>query len=267
MTEALILTQAEEALADLGLAQASSLLGARVQDAVRKELTYGAFLLDLLEAERAARYERYIKTRMKVANFPFHKTLDDFDFSFQPTIDERQIRELAGLAFVERGETLVFLGPTGVGKSHLAVSLGIEAVKRKQTTYFISLQRLVADLRKAHHTGRFDRRLALYLKPKLLILDEVGYLPLDALDAANLFRLVQERYERGAAMIVTSNITFGEWGRFLGDPVLAAALLDRLLHHSLVINIRGESYRLKDKLKAGLTNPFKERPADGVGNS
>jgi DNA replication protein DnaC len=200
---------------------------------------------------------------MKLANFPFHKTLDDFDFSFQPMIDERQIRELAALAFVDRGETVVFLGPTGVGKSHLAVGLGIEAVKRKQAAYFISLQRLVADLRKAHLTGRFDRRLAVYLKPRLLILDEVGYLPLDPLDAANLFRLVQERYERGTAMIVTSNITFGEWGRFLGDPILAAALLDRLLHHSLVVNIRGDSYRLKDKLKAGLTNPFKERPGEG----
>ena len=267
MTEALVLAQAQEALSEMGLSRATDLLAARVQDAVRKELTYGAFLLDLLEAERAARYERYLKTRMKVANFPFQKTLDDFDFPFQPTIDKRQIRELAGLAFVQRGETLVFLGPTGVGKSHLAVALGIEAVKRRQATYFITLQKLVADLRKAHHTGRFDRRLAIYLKPRLLILDEVGYLPLDPLDAANLFRLVQERYERGVAMIVTSNITFGEWGRFLGDPVLAAALLDRLLHHSLVINIRGESYRLKDKLKAGFTNPFKERPADGVGNS
>lgn len=140
-------------------------------------MTYGAFLLDLLEAERAARYGRYLKTRMKGANFPFHKTLNDFDFSFQPTIDERQIHELAGLAFVERGEMVVFLGPTGVGKSHLAVALGIEAVKHKQSTYFISLQRLVADLRKAHHLGRFDRRLAIYLKPRLLILDEVGYLP------------------------------------------------------------------------------------------
>ena len=267
MIEALTLVQAEEALAEMGLKKAADILSARVQDAVRQELTYGAFLLDLLEAERAARYERYLKTRMKVANFPFHKTLDDFDFPFQPTIDERQIRELAGLAFLERGETLVLLGPTGVGKSHLAVALGIEAVKRKQATYFITLQKLVGNLRKAHITGRLDRRLAVYLKPKLLILDEVGYLPLDPLDAANLFRLVQERYERGGAMIVTSNITFGEWGKFLGDPVLAAALLDRLLHHSLIINIRGESYRLKDKLKAGLVNPFKERPSDGVGTS
>ncbi len=267
MTEALVLAQAQEALVEMGLTGAADLLAARVQDGVRKELTYGAFLLDLLEAERAARYERYLKTRMKVANFPFQKTLDDFDFPFQPTIDERQIRELAGLAFVGRGETLVFLGPTGVGKSHLAVALGIEAVKRRQATYFITLQKLVADLRKAHHTGRFNCRLAIYVKPRLLTLHEVGYLPLDPLDAANLFRLVQERYERGGAMIVTSNITFGEWGRFLGDPVLAAALLDRLLDHSLVINIRGESYRLEDKLKAGFTNAFKEKPADGVGNS
>lgn len=267
MTEALILAQTEEVLAELGLGQASALLTARVQEAVRKELTYGAFLLDLLEAEKAARYDRYISTRMKVANFPFHKTLDDFVFSFQPTIDERQIREFVGLAFVDRGETLVFLGPTGVGKTHLAVALGIEAVRRKQATYFISLQRLVADLQKAHHTDRLDRRLPIYLKPKLLIIDEVGYLTLDPLDAANLFRLVQERYQHGGAMIVTSHITFGEWGRLLGDPVLAAALLDRLLHHSLVVNIRGESYRLKDRLKNGLMNPFKDKSPDGVGNS
>lgn len=124
-----------------------ALLQARVQEAVRKDLTYGAFLSDLLEAELAARYERYLKTRMKkVADVPFHKTLDDFDFSFQPSIDERQIRDLAGLAFVARGETVVFLGPPGVAP-------GIEAVKRRAATYLITLQRLIADLRKAHHSG------------------------------------------------------------------------------------------------------------------
>jgi DNA replication protein DnaC len=201
MTEALTLAQAEEALIELGLDRAAAVLPNLVQEAAGKDMTYGAFLLALMETERQARHERYVKTRMKVADFPFHKTLADFDFAFQPSIEERKVRELAGLAFVERGENVIFLGPPGVGKTHLAVALGIEAVQRKVATYFVTLQRLVADLRRAHQSARLDKRLSIYLKPRLLILDEVGYLPLEPLDTANLFRLVQERYERHGAMI------------------------------------------------------------------
>jgi|FaiFalFF_MnMetaG_3_1042247.scaffolds.fasta_scaffold09141_2 DNA replication protein DnaC len=252
MAEALLLARAEELLHELGLRRAAEVVVNHADAAAARQLTYLAFLVGLLEAEREARYERYLQARMKLANFPFRKTLADFDFRFQPSLDERQVRELATLAFVEEGTNVIFLGPPGVGKSHLAVALGIEAVRHRISTYFVTFHRLVDDLRRAHADRRLERRLRVYNKPRLLILDELGYLPLQPLDAANFFRLVCERYERGLPMIITSNVSYGEWDRLIGDPVLAAAMLDRLLHRSVTVNIRGPSYRLKDRLRSGV---------------
>jgi DNA replication protein DnaC len=254
MNEAMALDRAECTLRDLGLARMADLLPSYAEEAAKESLTYTDFIARLLDAEMEHRYQRYTTAFMKLARFPFQRTLGDFDFSFQPSIDERQVRELATLGFVDGATNLLLLGPPGVGKTHLAVALGIEAVKRRISTYFVTAQELISDLRKANMENRFERRLRLYTRPKLLILDEMTYLPIEPTDAAHIFRVVAERYEKGP-IIITSNVSYGNWGQLLGDPILASALLDRLLHHSVTINIRGQSYRLKDKLRAGVPLP------------
>jgi DNA replication protein DnaC len=245
------LERAREALEQLGLKEAAAVLDSRLDGASKRNPTYAGFLVDLLEAELRVRRDRYLKARTRLAHLPFHKTLDQFDFSFQPSIDERQVRELATLAFVHEAANLVLLGPPGVGKTHLSVALGIEAIQRGLGVYFVTAHQLVEDLRRAQQENRLERRMRVYLAPKLLIIDEVGYLRLDPASATLFFQLVSARYERGS-IVLTSNKTFGEWGEVFGDPVIATAILDRLLHHSHILNIRGESYRLKEKRRAGL---------------
>jgi DNA replication protein DnaC len=221
------------------------------EQAAERELDYKSFLTQALEAEWQGRYRRGIETRLRQSRFPWVKTLEQFDFDFQPSLDRRQVRELAGLSFVERAHNVVILGPPGVGKTHLAVALGVKAVEAGFTVLFLTLETLMTRLVKAKHENRLERALKQLTYPKVLIIDEVGYLPLSRDEASLFFRLVVRRYER-ASLIVTSNKSYLDWGEIFNDHVLATAILDRLLHHSTTLNIKGESYRLKEKRRAGL---------------
>lgn len=249
------LEQARAYMETLGLTQAAGVLDNRLDTAAHKQLSYPEVLADLLGIEVAARRERYLTTRTRLAHLPFHRTLEQFDFGFQPSIDERQVKELASLSFVAEAANLLLLGPPGVGKTHLAVALALKGIEQGYGAYFIRAYDLMEDLRRARAEHRLDRRMRVYLAPKVLIVDEFGIWPYDRDAATAFFTMVSARYERGS-IILTSNKGFADWGELLGDTVIATAILDRLLHHSQVLNIRGESYRLKDKRQAGLlTSP------------
>ncbi len=250
------------ALNGLGLKAVEARLENLLEQATKKESSYADFLNELLSCEVEARRSRYLRARLQLAHLPFLKTFDQFDFSFQPSIDERQVRELRTLRFVHEASNVIFLGPPGVGKTHLSVSLAEAAIQSGFGAYFMTAHDLVHDLGRAYREGRLDRRMRVYLAPKVLIIDEMGYLPLDELGATIFFQLVSARYERGS-IILTSNKSYGDWGSIFGDPIIATAILDRLLHHSTTINIRGESYRLKDRRRAGLLS----RPEDQQENA
>jgi DNA replication protein DnaC len=230
-------------------------LDALCEQAAQRDLDYKGFLAQALGTEWQGRYQRGIEARLRQSRFPWVKTLEQFDFDYQPSLDRRQVRELAGLSFVERAHNVVILGPPGVGKTHLAVALGVKAVEAGYSVLFLTLETLMIRLVKARHENRLDRALQQLVYPKVLIVDEIGYLPLTREEASLFFRLVVRRYER-ASLVVTSNKSFLDWGEIFNDQVLATAILDRLLHHSTTLNIKGESYRLKEKRRAGLL----ERP-------
>jgi DNA replication protein DnaC len=252
----------QTSLTSLGLKAVEARLENLLEQAAQKAPGYAEFLDELLGCEVDARRSRYLRARLQLAHLPFVKTFDQFDFGFQPSIDEKQIRELRSLRFLHEASNVILLGPPGVGKTHLSVALAEATIQSGFGAYFITAHDLVADLGRAYREGRLDRRMRVYLAPKVLIIDEMGYLPLDDLGATIFFQLVSARYERGS-IILTSNKSYGDWGSIFGDPIIATAILDRLLHHSTTINIRGESYRLKDRRKAGLFPRAEEetRPA------
>jgi DNA replication protein DnaC len=248
------LERLHEHLQRLRLFKSRERLEALVQDATAKEVSYLDFLDNLLSEEVASKTAKHVTMRTHLARFPFVKSLESFDFSYQPSLDKKQLLTLASCHFIEHGENLVLLGAPGVGKSHLAIGLGLKAIERGYRVLFTTAADLITALLRAANQGRLDDRLKVYTVPRLLIIDEIGYLPIDRAGANLFFQLISRRYERGP-MILTSNQSFGSWGEVFSDRIIATAILDRVLHHAITVNIRGHSYRLKDKLKAGLVKP------------
>jgi len=234
----------KQTMVGLKMPRAIEILDATVRHLERGEMTALEAIDALLAEEFTLRENRRVKTALVMARLSAIKTLAGFDFSFQPSLDKNRIMALAELGFIDRAEVLHLVGPPGTGKSHLSLALGVEAVKAGRSVYFSTLADLVGALAKAEREGVLREKIRFFCRFALLIVDEIGYLPVIPGGGNLFFQLVNARYEKGA-MILTSNRGFAEWGEVFGDPVVATALLDRLLHHAIVIQIEGSSYRLR----------------------
>ncbi len=229
----------QDNLSRLKLSRAAEVLDTVVEQAKENQSSYFSFLDHLLEEEVAAKEGRRIQTAMKTAGLPTAKTIEEYDFSFHPQLDRKEVMELFDLSFISNKENVIFLGPPGVGKTHLAISLAIKACHHGFKVYFTTMATLIRKLKEG------ATRQKAYLSSSLVVVDEVGYLPVTKEEAYLFFQFVSHRYERSST-IITSNKSFGDWQELFGDPVIATAILDRLLHHCNVVNIKGHSYRLKE---------------------
>jgi DNA replication protein DnaC len=249
-----------ERLGRLRLTTTRETLPALLTEAAREKWTYLDFIDHMMQREVDSKQDKRVRMGMTIAHFPMVRTLEGFDFAAQPSVDERLVRELSTGSFVAHGTNVLLFGAPGLGKTHLAIGLGRRLVELGHTVLFTTATGLLSVLSKAESEGRLEEKLINYVKPRLLIVDELGYLPFERRAAHLFFQLVNRRYERGS-MLITTNQRVSEWGVMLGDEVLATAILDRLLHHSETLMIQGESYRLREKRKSGLFRSLDEAEA------
>jgi len=245
MTDTLVLERIESNLSRLRLPRIREILEGVMKAAEDQGKSYLSFLDDLLEEEVAQKEQRRIETALKISGLPFIKSIDEFDFTFQPKLDRQKVMSLFDLTFIRQKGNIIFLGPPGVGKTHLAVSLALKACQAGISIYFTTMEDLIKKLKKDYEAGRPGKGRS-YYKSSMVIVDEVGYTPIDREECNLFFRFVANRYEK-ASTVLTSNKAFSDWTELFHDPVIVTAILDRLLHHSTVINIRGNSYRLMGK--------------------
>ncbi|MFI9781124.1 IS21-like element helper ATPase IstB [Streptomyces sp. NPDC051956] len=245
----LVSTRIRSTAGKLGLPHLTETLKEYIRRADEGKMGYLDFIDLVLSEELAVRDDRRFRQGLRLSRLPHHKTLDEYDFSFQPDLDPRKVKDLATLSFVEAKANAALLGPPGDGKTHIAVALAVAACRAGYSIYFTSLDDMVRNLKAAEAAGRLLNKLGTYLRPGVLVVDEVGYQPLERAEANLVFQVISKCYEKGS-IILTSNKTFSEWGQVFGDEVLATAILDRLLHHCDVISINGPSYRLKNRLMA-----------------
>ena len=247
-----IYTDVIDNLEVLKLDKIKNMLPEYLDEMKNKNISFTEMLYDLTKEEIKYQTERAAKVNITVSAFPFEKTINDFDFSYQPSIDRNEILDLETLRFMENNENIIFMGTSGVGKTHLAVGIGIAAARKRISTYYITFNDLINQLIKANSENRADIKIKYFCKYKLLIIDEIGYLPITKEGAYLFFQLINKRYEKKST-ILTTNQVFSKWPEVFGDSVVTNAIIDRLVHHAHIIKVKGQSYRIKDK-KAEIQN-------------
>jgi DNA replication protein DnaC len=255
MSQAVHYERVREHLETLKLHTALSELDPLLERAAKEEHSLVQALDTLLGLELSDRFERRVAANLRLSGIPVKKTLEEFDYASQESIPKRTVEELATLRFLRNGENILLLGPTGVGKTHLAIGLALKAIEQGHRVYFLTLHDLVTKARLARERNRLHVLHTTLQRADIFVLDEVGFQPLDQADATFLFEVINKRYQANKSTIVTSNKSYGQWSEIFPDPILAVALLDRLLHHAVTLNIRGASYRLRHRQTNGLPNP------------